>query len=81
MHPFITPKVCGTATLGERGQIVIPSKIRSSMKLKEGEKFLVFSRSNRFIGMIRAADMDKMLDHIAGKFMEGMRKIKDEISK
>jgi AbrB family looped-hinge helix DNA binding protein len=40
-------KVCkrecyGTTTLGEKGQVVIPAQAREAMKLKKGDKLLVF---------------------------------------
>jgi AbrB family looped-hinge helix DNA binding protein len=32
----------GMATMGERGQVVIPKKIRDKMKIKPGDNFMVF---------------------------------------
>ena len=39
-YPY--PEAIGTATVGERGQVVIPSPIRKQMKLKEGDRMVVF---------------------------------------
>ncbi len=35
-------KFFGTTTVGERGQVVIPSEAREAMGLEKGEKLLVF---------------------------------------
>ncbi len=42
MFPFPKPKLLGTVTLGERGQIVIPTDGRTELKLEAGDKLLVF---------------------------------------
>src|SRR3989344_1637301 len=36
----------GTATVGEKGQIVIPQEARKNMKLKRGDRLLVFGMDN-----------------------------------
>ena len=35
--------------MGERGQIVIPQEFREKLKLKKGEKFLMFETENKII--------------------------------
>ena len=32
----------GTATIGEKGQVVIPTEIRKKLKIKTGRKLIVF---------------------------------------
>lgn len=34
---------CGSVTVGERGQIVIPAEARSDLGIKQGDKLIVFS--------------------------------------
>ena len=34
----------GTTSIGERGQIVIPKKLRDKLKLKKGDSFLVMQK-------------------------------------
>lgn len=42
----------GLATVGEKGQIVIPSEAREALKLEKGEKLLVMSGPNRNMLML-----------------------------
>lgn len=37
------PQFWGSATVGERGQIVIPADARQDMGIKPGDKLLIFS--------------------------------------
>ena len=42
MFPFPRPKLVASVTVGERGQIVIPSEARTSLNIEPGAKLLVF---------------------------------------
>lgn len=81
-HQF--PKISGTTTVGERGQVVIPSSIRKSMKIKTGDKFVVFCKHGEFIGLLRSdrfdSFLDKMTGHISNRLKE-IDKLKNEINK
>lgn len=37
------PEFFGSATVGERGQIVIPADARQRLDIKQGDKLLIFS--------------------------------------
>jgi AbrB family looped-hinge helix DNA binding protein len=37
------PKIFGTVTMGERGQVSIPAKVRRLLELDPGDKLIVFS--------------------------------------
>jgi len=54
------PKMWGVTTIGEKGQIVIPSKLREELDIDKGEQFIVVSK-DKFIGLIREQDMTGML--------------------
>lgn len=58
---------CGMTSVGERGQVVIPAEIREKMNLKKGEKLMVFSRGENFVGMIKAEEMGKHLKEMLSK--------------
>jgi len=55
------PRVYGTVTVGERGQVVIPAKIRRIYKLKAGDKLLVIAGENGPIGFVPIADFSAFL--------------------
>jgi AbrB family looped-hinge helix DNA binding protein len=42
MFQFPRPKLVASVTVGERGQIVIPSEARADLKIDPGTKLLVF---------------------------------------
>ena len=52
----------GLTTIGERGQVVIPKEIRAAMKIKPGDKFLVFGRGNAVLGLIKPEKFDKLIN-------------------
>ena len=56
------PKVFGTVTVGERGQVVIPAKLRKSYKLKPGDKLLVIAGPNGPIGFVPMDDFSVFLE-------------------
>ena len=60
MHKQI---ICyGTTTVGPKGQIVVPSKLRKSLKIKTGDQFIVFKNSTmESIVILKASNVTKML--------------------
>jgi len=57
-------KVYGAATVGERGQVVIPAGIRKSHKIKPGDKLIIFDK-HEMIGLVPAEEFSQMLDQAA----------------
>jgi len=57
----------GTSTLGEKGQIVIPVEARKAMKIKKGEKLLVFGMPNELVVLCRLANVEKLVSHMTSK--------------
>ena len=53
------------ATIGERGQVVIPQSLRNDMSLHKGDKFMILQRGDMLVfKKLRAPsieDFDKML--------------------
>lgn len=78
-HDHCESKSMGTAVIGERGQIVIPAEVRKKLNLKTGDKLLVFSKHDKFIGLIKADDIDHVLDKITEKFTSTIDKIRENI--
>lgn len=59
-------KFYGTATVGERGQVVIPADARRALKLKPGEKLLVFGVGN-MLACSKLAELEKLAAHLTTK--------------
>lgn len=62
----------GTATVGEKGQIVIPSGARKDMGIKKGEKLLVMKT---YDGMLALATIDEIGEAIE-KINRAFEKVK-----
>lgn len=60
-HPF--GNICGAASMGERGQIVIPKEARDLLKAKNGHQFIVFEHEG-FLILIPEKMMTKMMQGI-----------------
>jgi AbrB family looped-hinge helix DNA binding protein len=62
----------GTTTVGPKGQIVIPAKLRKEFNIKIGDQFIVFKNEHlESIVMVKAEnitsmlkDMTKQINHI-----------------
>lgn len=57
----------GTTSLGERGQIVIPAGARKALNLKKGDKLVVVSKGNKFLGILKAEEISKELKSLLSK--------------
>ena len=66
----------GTANLGEKGQIVIPNEARENMKLKKGDRLLVFGMGEDTIALMKLSQIEKIASHLSEKL-----KMFDEIIK
>lgn len=67
-------KFYGTTTLGEKGQVVIPMEARKAMKLKAGEKLLVFGKGNDMLAFAKVNSLEKFAVNLA-KRLENIRRI------
>jgi AbrB family looped-hinge helix DNA binding protein len=62
MEKFPIPKVYGTVTIGERGQVVIPAKVRQAYRLNPGDKLIVIAKDGGPIGLIPAEQFGAFLE-------------------
>jgi len=70
---FVDDKLTGVTSVGQRGQIVIPAKIRQDLKLQRGEKLFVFAKNRHFIGLIKIEEMSGFLKKILSKIEGGQK--------
>ncbi|MBI4090849.1 MAG: AbrB/MazE/SpoVT family DNA-binding domain-containing protein [Candidatus Komeilibacteria bacterium] len=74
IHKINEPAFYGTTTIGEKGQVVIPSEARKSMKVKSGEKLLVFGMGTDMVILSKLSNLEKFASHLS-KRLEAMREI------
>lgn len=76
MHKAI--KCYGTTTIGPKGQIVVPSKLRKELNIKNGDQFIVFKNTNlESIVILKAKDISKMLKNLSQEITYLEKKIKE----
>jgi AbrB family looped-hinge helix DNA binding protein len=68
----------GTATIGERGQLVIPADLRKTLKIKSGDRLMIFAKLDRkIISLMPEKDFSQFLKKAAkviGKLEKGVLK-------
>ncbi|MEM3608744.1 MAG: AbrB/MazE/SpoVT family DNA-binding domain-containing protein [Candidatus Bathyarchaeia archaeon] len=68
-------QIYGTVKVGERGQVVIPSKARRELNIKPGDLLLVVAgRNRRSIALVKADAMREF----ATRIMRGLEQVIEE---
>ena len=63
-HPF--SKILGTATLNDKGQLVIPVEARSKLGLSAGSKVVIMSSPDKpALVLLRAEEVEAMVKDLA----------------
>ena len=66
MSTIFKDKTYGTATLGERGQLVIPAELRKELKIKSGDQLMVFAKlDKKVISLMPIRDFSRFLEKAA----------------
>jgi len=68
------PCFFGTTIVGERGQAVIPAEAREALKLKKGDKLLVFGMGNGMLSFSTLSGFEKFQSHMT-KQLETIRNV------
>jgi AbrB family looped-hinge helix DNA binding protein len=64
--PF-TSSFHGSATISEKGQVVIPASARKAMGLETGEKLLVFGVGGGMLMLCKVSEMEKFAGHLMAR--------------
>jgi AbrB family looped-hinge helix DNA binding protein len=71
MDKPLFPKILGTATLNEKGQLVIPVEARNSLGLSAGSKVVIMSSPYRpALVLIKAEEVEAMVKDLANALHE-----------
>ena len=82
MNAFFRGNVHGAATVGERGQVVIPADLRKDFNIKSGDKLIVIARPDRkMIGFIPAEDFNGFLKKMTEFVSTAEQKVEKKIEK
>lgn len=66
MQPFFKGKAYGSVTIGERGQLVIPAKLRKEFDIKSGDELMVFAAlDKKVVSMMPVKDFSQFLNRAA----------------
>jgi len=57
----------GTATVGEKGQIVIPAEARQALNIEKGEKLLIFGMGEETIVITKLSRIEQIAKHLTVK--------------
>ncbi len=63
MRPLVNNETFGAATVGERGQIVIPAQVRKKLDIRSGDQLIVFGKRDSVL-LIPAKDFSRFLDKV-----------------
>jgi AbrB family looped-hinge helix DNA binding protein len=79
MHSGV--KFWGAATVGVKGQIVIPAEAREKFDIKEGDKVILFSPANDqgkdSVTFIKAEVFESLMERVQSNVDEILQKTKD----
>jgi AbrB family looped-hinge helix DNA binding protein len=70
----------GSATLGERGQVVIPADARRDCSIGPGDKLLVFRHPlhPHMLILARVGDMQELLEQLSNAVKQASARVIDE---
>ena len=69
MNGFFKGKLYGAATVGERGQLVIPASLRKELNINAGDTLMIFANvDKKSVSMMREKDFGDFL-HKASKII------------
>jgi AbrB family looped-hinge helix DNA binding protein len=66
MQAIFRGKTYGAATVGERGQFVIPAELRKALKIKSGDQLMIFAKLDKgIITLMHSRDFNKFVQRAA----------------
>ena len=79
--PMHSKKLYGTATVGTKGQVVIPAEAREELGISSGDRlYVIGSSESGFIGLLKEDSIEQLMQHMTAQ-MESFRALKQEKDK
>lgn len=74
-------KLYGTASVGSKGQVVIPSDARQALNIQPGDRlYVVGSEKSQWVGFIKEDQLRSMVEHLTTN-IESYRSLLDNTDK
>lgn len=64
----------GATTLGEKGQAVIPAEARKAMRIKKGDKLLVFGMGCDMLALSKLSNVEQFASHLSAR-LDAIREV------
>jgi len=68
----------GSATVGERGQMVIPAEARKELEIEQGEKMIVFGRGKGRLLLVKADMVTEFVSRSLSGLADLERQLREE---
>lgn len=73
--PLYNKKLYGTATVGTKGQVVIPADARKELAIEEGDRlYVVGSRDGGMIGLLKEEALQEIVEQMSTQ-LEALRQL------
>lgn len=80
-EPLNDKKLYGTATVGTKGQVVIPADAREELKISTGDRlYVIGSPGKGFACLLKEEALESVLEHLSAQ-IESFRALKQEKTK
>jgi AbrB family looped-hinge helix DNA binding protein len=74
-------KLYGTATVGTKGQIVIPAEARAELGIASGDRlYVIGSSEGGYLGLLKEESLDSLMQHLTNQ-IESFRALKQDNNK
>jgi len=71
-------RLYGTATVGTKGQVVIPADAREALDIQTGDRlYVVGSQSKKWVGFIKEEQLRELVEHLT----DNIEQLKDVLKK
>lgn len=65
-HPMFNKKLYGTATVGTKGQVVIPADAREELDINPGDRlYVVAAPGGRALGLLKEEALEEIVQHLS----------------
>lgn len=76
--PMQNKKLYGTATVGAKGQVVIPVDARQELEIATGDRlYVIGSPESGFVGFLKEDSLESLVQHLTAQ-VESIRALKQE---